>query len=297
MADGKFKAWDTNGALLVDTTKISYGLVLAGNMYYLDTWRRWQLRSAQLDPNDPSNYAQTNPMDGIFGFSIANVNMPIVFVYGSGVFVGSSRNGNITTFYYAFANTDTRFYCYDIMTYIGAGAGMKCFADTPTQECTFNSRMIPLNIVSKVQYPAPPPPNQLGTYNVPFNGASKSYERPWSSNPVNNLVARLPVTLGGSAYAACSSFSRSMAAGRHDNMSPPGGASGGTPMYSGYMGQLDGVYGVGGGIHIVAIDAPRTQMIAPSTAVIQAYTGIPQDKFPVALVIDISALPFPYSVF
>jgi hypothetical protein len=68
-------------------------------------------------------------------------------------------------------------------------------------------------------------------------------------------------------------------------------------MYSGYMGQLDGVYGVGGGIHIVAIDAPRTQMIAPSTAVIQAYTGIPQDKFPVALVIDISALPFPYSVF
>ena len=290
-----FQSWDDAGNLLFNTNNMTYGLVASGNLSRINNWYRWSLRSAQLDPNNPANYTQIGPYDAVFGFSVVNSIAPIAFINGEGMYAGSQRSGNVTTFYYIFSSANTRIYIFDVMRDIPIAAGMKCYADDAANTCTFNSAQVPLNIVAVHQCPPPSPPTSNNYYPMPISGGSKRYERLLPNNEYTSyMVVRCPIAIGANNYAVATTFSRSMSMGRHDSFSPLGGLN---LAYSNYMGAFDGCWGTAGGIVWAVTDAARTQMIPASTAIPNGYANIPQDRYPQALVVSIDNLPIPYSAY
>lgn len=294
MATG-FGAWTDAGEMLFDANNITYGLISSGTLERKAVWRRWSLRSAQLDPNDPSSYAQTSPIDVIHGFDVLDAVAPIPFIHGFGVYVGSQKVDNVTTFFYMFATPATKFYCFDTMRSPVLSAGLKCFSDDAANTCTFNSAQIPLNIVASVACPPPGPESPSGYWALPMAGCTRGFQRLLPNNEgAAYFVSRTVHTIGTGNYAVATNFSRSMAMGRHDSFSTPGGYS---PNYIAYMGAMDGAYGVAGGLHWVITDAARTQMIEASIVLPNGYGSIPRDRYPVAMAINIDNLPNPYSAF
>lgn len=123
-----------------------------------------------------------NYNDQVFGFSVANVTAPIVFIVGHGVFAGTSKAGNVTTFNYSDASAGTKYYCFDLMKDGGAGPALRTYKEDGT--LTFNSRQSPLNIVAAVRAPDPGPRQGVwhalvytGGYNERYNGTLTPYGR------------------------------------------------------------------------------------------------------------------------
>lgn len=296
-----FAAYKEDGTQMFDAQFISYGLRRSGFMTLINTLPRYRFRSPGLDPNDPGSYAQTAPMDPVYGFSVAGVVAPIVFIEGIGRFAGTSFDNGVTTFMYSLANENTKFFYFDTMRDFVIGAGLKTFRDTPGNELTFNSAMVPLDIDHSISYPLPGPAYPAGStfYAQPLGPTGlKSWIRP-TGNPshASCMAIKVNIDLGPYTYAAVSSFGRVWGQGRQDNMSTPidPGAERGEALVAS-MSASDGVFGRQGGITIIAADAVRTSMNGWNTYGAGVYWDVPIDRIPTALVIRSDVLPFPYSV-
>ena len=285
---------DVTSEVMLDSTKIAYGLIAAGYMTQYTTWSRWQLASPQLDPTDPGNYNQTAPTDIVWAFSVVGCITPMAFVHWPGVFVGSSRDGNVTTFFYILGSATSRVYVYDTMRQ-GATAGMKCYADDAANTLTFNSAQVPLNIVAMVPAPLPGYTGYPGDPNpyTPYAGASVDWYRTLGSGAVYRAFRyNHPVNVGSTAVNM--TFRRTMAGGKQDQSTPPDPIN--AWAYQNYLGYSEGCYGGANQITFLACDAPRTQMILNSLALVNRFL-VPTDRLPVAIVIAIDNLPFPFSAF
>lgn len=293
MATSQFDARLDTGELLFDTNYLTYGLVKADFMEEVRYWPRWSLSSIDLNPNDPASYSQTQALDPIYGFSVVGAVSPIVFIQGSGVEYGSSKLGDVTTYYFAKAGPGTKYFCYDRMQDFGPSAGLKTFADDEANTLTFNSIQPPLNIVAFLTPPAPAR-NSLGNYSHVYTGASKNFSRaPGVTKGTAYLTDSFSMPVGTAGYAASITFSRTYSIGRHDT-SPPRAAAPNMAASS-YLGGMEGCFGTATGVTFIAIDAPRTQMIVGSNAIPTQYGDVPS-LLPNALVIKADALPFPYDV-
>lgn len=285
------KLWKEDGSLLFDTEKITYGLLKSGNMAFLLNWPRLDYRSANLPPNAPSSYAESSVVDAIHGFTVEGAIAPIVFIVGTGISCGSSKTGSTTTFYYIGASPSTKYYYFDTMRNSLSGAGLKCYSEDGT--LTFNSLQYPLNIVTTVRAPAPPKPlsqPNLVTYSVPFEGASRLATR-FINTGVFYCVSRVFIPIGSGEFATATTFSRSFGQGAMDNMT----AGGTFPARSSQQAHMDGAYGAEGGIYFMSCDAARTTMYWGAQITYNAYFDIPTDRYPEALVIRTSNLPFPFN--
>ncbi|ENB9666612.1 hypothetical protein ABJB81_005008 [Pseudomonas putida] len=285
------KVYKEDETLLFDTGKITYGLLKSGYLSFQVNWPRLDHRSLQLPPDQGSSFSESATVDAIHGFSVIGAIAPIVFISGSGISCGSSKDGDTTTFYYIGASPSTRFYYFDTMRNTLTGAGLKCYDEN--EVITFNSLQRPLNIAAVIQAPPPPAPtmsNGQALYGVPFAGASKVGMRFISSGPFY-CVARVFIPIGAGEYAASTTFSRSFGQGRMDSMAVPGNPF---PAYVYMQAQMDGAYGATGGIYFMACDAARTTMVQ-STSSPNFYFDLPTDRYPQALVIKIDSLPFPFN--
>lgn len=292
-----FMAYDDSGNLIINTDYIAYGLLASGNMYHIADWQRWYLRSANLDPNNPGNYALTEACDRMYAFTVYNAIAPVAFVHGKSLFYGMFRSGNATTFIYALARPGCKVYVFDLMREAAIGAGMKCYADTAANPCTFNSRQVPLHVVGAYQPPPPyiPYPNAPNFISTMYTGGYRAWADA-ENGLMWNYTSNFTQSVGPGNFAATLSFSRSFAAGRQEDMGSPGSSGKQAYAYVSYMGHMDGVYGTANGIEFISMDSPRTNMIIASTASVNSYTGIP-DRTPTAVVINIDNLPFPYTAY
>ncbi len=273
MAAG-LRVYKENGSLLLDTEKITYGLLKSGYLSQLTTWPRLFYRSDNLDPNDPSSYQEGNPRDPVFGFSVNGAVAPIVFITGPGSTSGASKSGDVTSFYYLGADASTKFYYFDTMRNTETGAGLKCFSQGG--ELTFNSLQYPLNIIASVQAPLPGPtiPNTSGQRFSPYAGGSVSV----SSS--NGPLAEVLVPISGGEFAASITFTRSC------------GFSGDRP-YPYLCGLQEGAYGVSGGVRFMFRLGGRTTEYLRVGA--NTFLDLPTDRYPTALVIRTETLPFPFN--
>lgn len=295
----QLKVFKDNGQLLFDTALITHGLIKSGYMTYLQSWTRRELRSAQLDPNDGSNWfpsvanSSESYADSLHGFTVYNAQSPIVFITGSGCLNGSSVSGNATTFFYSNADANTKFYCFDLMAdNIPGSPYFKTF--NLSGRITFNSLQPPLNVVGGVQAPGPGAVDQYGRYLTCYSGGANRTRQ--AQGVVNGVVNRGKVDsyvniplLAGVEYAAYLPWSRSV--GYADFMS---GGSSNFRMYSGG----EGAYGYYGGITFMFGASAGTNESKPFNqgySIPISFFNLPTDRYPVALFIKTSDLPFPYN--
>lgn len=283
-----------NGELLFDTALICYGLIKSGYMAYQQSWTRRLLRSAQLDPNDGSNWtpsavsSSTNFGDSLYGFTVNSTLSPIVFIVGTGCLVGSARSGSALTFFYTNSDTNTKFYCFDLMQdNIPGSPYLKTWTEGGV--LTFNSLQPPLNVVAAVQAPSPGAIDVYGRFATTYVGGYNVH-RQVSGGPNQNVTkvdSRVDIPLSqGIEYAAYLPWSRSC--GIADMY--PGNVFPFT-MYSG----SEGAYGRVGGISFMFGATAGTTQSYPNTAGwASSFFNLPTDRYPVALVIQTAALPFPY---
>lgn len=275
------KVFKEDGSLLFDTEKIAYGLLKSGYLSLQVSWPRLYMRSAELNPTDPSSWAENSGQsDRILGFSVTGAVAPIVFIAGDGSTCGSSRSGNVTTFYYTGATTSTKFYYFDTMRNDLSGAGLKCFREDG--ELTFNSLQYPLNIVATVQPPNPGAVIAPGSQyrRTPYLGGTVT-NGALIAGSAPNVVARVTVPIGAGEYAASIPFTRSC------------GLWGDQGYYPYTSTVQEGAGGVTGGVRFMFCVATRTtEYIGGATW--NLYFNIPSVK-PTALVIRTDDLPFPFN--
>lgn len=290
----QLRVYKNDGSLLFDTNYITYGLVKSGWMTYIHSWTRKILRSANLDPNEGSNWTTTTAQastsfgDQIHGFTVSNVSSPIVFITGSGCLVGSSVTGSTYTFYYTNADTNTRYYCFDLMANNIAGSPYLKTYDT-SGRITFNSLQPPLNVLAAIQAPAPGAIDRFGRYETCYYGGYNVQREAQAGQAAPKLDSRVNVPLAGEEYAAYLPWSRSCGiSDMWGNNAFPHVA------YSG----SEGCYGYNGGITFMFGATGGTTQSYPSTqgwALPASFYSIPTDRYPVALVIRTSSYPMPYN--
>jgi hypothetical protein len=277
----------STGEQLFDTSLIAYGLVKSGNMVYIESWTRRELKSAQLDPNDGGNWRESvTTTDGLacplFGFTVTNCQSPIVFIVGTGCLQGTTRSGNTMTFMYANADNNTKFYCFDLMANNFPGSPfLKTFKNDSTT--TFNSMQNPLNVVAAIQAPAAQTSGQV----LPYVGG---YGFRRSSAAVGGVSTglysaadyRVDISVGSGEYAAFLPWSRNAGISDVDSSS--------YPQYS----ISEGAYGRIGGISFM-FGASGACTQAPGPAIpVATFNSVPT-VYPTALVIATAGLPFPFN--
>lgn len=290
----QLRVYKDNGVILFDTNLISYGLIKSGYMSFLQSWTRKFLKSAQLDPNQGDNWTTTTAVgdavtgDQIYGFTVYNSTSPIVFITGSGCLVGSAVSGNAITFYYTNADTNTRYYCFDLMANnIGGSPYLKTY--DANGRITFNSLQVPLNIIAAVQAPTQGETDQYGRYKTVYTGGYNLKRANGQGAMGAKWESRVTIPLAGEEYAAYLPWSRSV--GISDL------TSGNAFPHTQYSGS-EGVYGYNGGIEFIMGATGGTTQAYPSVqnqAVPGSFFNLPTDRYPVALVIRTSSYPVPYN--
>jgi len=287
-----------DGSLLFDTNNITYGLVKSGYMTYQQAWTRRTLRSAQLDPSDGANWFPSNIQtslsfaDGLWGFTVTNAISPIVFIVGSGTLNGSSVSGSSITFFYSNADTNTKYYCFDLVSdNITGSPYLKTF--NSAGRITFNSLQPPLNIAGSYQAPVPGSLDQYGRYGTCYAGGSNRVRQAFYNSGGITYVGKvdsyidIPLT-AGVEYAVYLPWSRGGGIG--DFM------SGGTGTFLVYS-VLEGAYGRVGGISFMMGASAATTQSTPNNqgwSLYASFFNIPTDRYPVALYITTTNLPFPF---
>ncbi|MFJ7792341.1 hypothetical protein [Pseudomonas sp. NPDC096950] len=294
-----------NGQILFDTSLICYGLIKSGNMSLQQYWSRRHLRSAQLDPNDGANWtavvvvagngtpAQGSRSDQLWGFTVNNALSPICFITGSGTLIGTSISGGAFTFLYSNASTDTKFYCFDLMSDNLAGTTFIKIYDT-TSKITFNSLQPPLNVVGAYQSPAPPAAGAPdGNKYLTYNGGRVQKRQYMGGAPGGSLASQMDCIVdvslsSGVEYAAFLPWSRAATITETQEST-----TGGTIQYS----VVEGAYGRVGGISFMFGASAGTNEAVPSGVnyAPATYKNIPTDRYPTALYIQTANLPFPFN--
>ena len=279
-----------NGQVLFDTNLIVYGLVKSAYLAADETWPRKYLRSSNLDPNQGGSYEDSfRTGDQMFSITVSNARSPICFITGKGCLQGTYRSGDTIKFLYSGGGTGTKAYVFDLM---GELAGSPPYLKTRNQAgaITFNSLQVPLNVVNSIQAPAPSTVDQFNRYIHPFTGGSWQSIR-WQSattDPVAHYVVDIPLT-ANKEYAAFLNFSR-----------------GATGFWAGELtasnaqavGMSEGAYGRVGGISFMFGPAGATTNISISSisySIPGSVGGLPTDRYPTALVVETTILPFPYN--
>ena len=255
------------------------------------------LKSAQLDPTNGNNWdrsqirSDTRFGDGLWGFTVTDARSPIVFLHGSGCLSGTIKNGTSLTFLYSNATTDTRFYCFDLMSNSAQGSPyLKTYRESDGV-LTFNSLQPPLNIIHSISPPPPEPP--YGGYIPSTYLGGRTQSRQNMTGAPTNLSMQTDciydVDLGsGVTYATYLPWSRS--AGIYDIRSRD---------FRSY-GVHEGAYGRVGGISFIfGASAGTTEFIPrvglPGDPYYTSYASVPTDRYPIALSIDATNLPFPFN--
>ena len=284
-----------DGSLLFNTDYITYGLVKSGYLALAETWSRRYLRSANLDPNDGSNWsASTVAADGagdrVWSFTLANAQSPIVFLTGSGTLNGTARSGNTMTFYYSNASTSTRFYCFDLMSDNIAGSPPYLKMRRQDGTLTFNSLQVPLNIVGAYTPPGPSALNTFGRYYYAYDGGYNR-KRQYASGPApSQMDCGYDINLDpNTEYAACLPWSRSATV---METNPSDGYTGPATQYN----TVEGAFGRVGGISFLFGASAGTPQALPGgfNGIPASYSSIATDRIPQALVIKTANLPMPY---
>jgi hypothetical protein len=279
-----------NGSVLLDTQYIVHGLVKSAYLVADETWPRKYLRSSQLDPNQGSSYDDSSRAgDQMFSITIPNVNSPFCFITGKGCLQGSTRTGNTIKFYYSGASTSTKAYVYDLM---GDLAGSPPYMKTRNSSgaVTFNSLQVPLNVAFSIQAPAPASTDQFGRYLSPYAGGNWQLIRAQTASvdPVAHFVVDVAL-VAGREYAVFLNFSRGTTGYWASEM---------TGVNAQAVGMSEGAYGRVGGISFMFGPAGATTDISISSnsySIPGSVSGLPTDRYPTALVVETTILPFPYN--
>lgn len=278
-----------SGELLFDTTKIAYGFVKSGYMFYVDRWMRYFKRFTNTDPDAGSSWEPSASGDVIHGFSVTNAKSPIVFLVGRGTLAGTSISGNVTTFLYTNASTNTKCYVFDLMSDdIPGGPYLKTW--TPEGQITFNSLQRPLNVVAAIK-----PPGLAAGVGDGYGGNVNCYAGGFaamisdSATPQSaGWLCGIGITIEpGVEFAAYLPWSRGA---RCDYVFNRGGPT--------YFGVNEGAGGVVGGIEFIFGPSGATIngsfTFGPGYRAVPRWKNVPTDRFPEALVIRTAAYPFPY---
>lgn len=281
-----------DSSLLYDTRKISYGLVKSGYLAYVENWRQLRLRGINVNPDLGSSWVEQGvPGINQYGFTLENSKSPIVFLVGKGIVTGVKKTGNSETYLFASSSESTKYYCFDLMgddEVVGPGLKTR----DPSGEITFNSRQPVLNVIGAITAPkpGPTPPNtnasgRPGTAYIGGYNQRISYQTQSGCANVHSVVD-MPLD-GGVEYAAFLPWSRSC--GCVDVYAY--GSSGGD-----VYGVVEGAYGRVGGISFYFGGIGRTTQdhwVGPETEI--NYYLLPTDRYPAALVIKTTGLPFPFN--
>lgn len=280
-------ARNLNNDLLFDTRSISYGLVKSGNLTYVENWRRLRLRGINVDPNIGSSWVERGiPGDNQWGFTISNTISPIVFLVGKGVVTGVKVVDSTTkTFLFACADQNTKYYCFDLMrddSIIGPGLKTR----DVNNKITFNSRQVPLNVVAAIQAPVYGPLDSYGRPILTYvNGRNEIIQtRDSGAEGIIHCVVDIPLD-AGTEYAAFLPWNRGC--GIIDTLT-----------YSApeIYGVSEGAYGRTGGMSFMFGPPGRTTQDAWSQTrqSYVSYNAFPAERYPTALVIRTTNLPFPF---
>lgn len=280
-------ARNINNELLFDTRSISYGLVKSGTLTYVENWKRLRLRGINVDPNIGSSWVDRPVGDDQWGFTVSNTISPIVFLVGKGVVTGVKVvDSNTKTFLFACANQDTKYYCFDLMrddSIIGPGLKTRDI----NGNVTFNSRQVPLNVISAIQAPTYGPLDSYGRPILTYIGGRNeliAHNGPTTPG-ITHCVVDIPLD-AGSEYAAFLPWNRSCGI-----ISDVSGHSG-WDIY----GVSEGAYGRTGGISFMFGPPGRTTQ-DQWTQTRQSYISyhLLPVIYPTALVIRTNNLPFPFN--
>ncbi|WP_148308541.1 hypothetical protein [Pseudomonas rhizosphaerae] len=281
-----------DGTLLLDTQRITYGLVKSGRLTQGERWPRKYLRSIQLDPNNGQNWVDSPGLsDQVWNFTVPNAVAPMLFIVGNGTLNGSTISGNTITYFYLNADANTKVYAFDQMREMGSGPRLRC-RNVATGALTFNSYMVPLNVLAVVQAPTipgvPPPPYGSGVDNgsratTYVNGYNQDITYGNSQTVASVIYSKVDIPFANEEYAAHLTFTR----GATVQMQTPSGANF-------QFGLEEGCGGYTGGIRFMFGPAGGTPQQSSSGSWTLFY-GIPTDRFPTALVIRTSNLPFPFN--
>lgn len=293
---GKFEAYKSDGTLLFDTDRISYGLVKSGYLQLIERWPQKYLASIQLDPTDGGNYRNDAlPGEPIFGITIHNFRSPIVFLVGDGSPTGEVTSGSTKTLLFVGASTSTKAYVFDLMFDGGAITGMKCYRESDGV-LTFNSGQPPLNIIGAISPPALTPPSSSpqfpGFRGTPYSGGYNVHPGALISSDYPQIKGFGDVVLGSGEFAACITFTRSAGVCYGYNMGPPAGSNSGGRNY--YYGAQEGAFGIQGGVRFMFCKSAATTRVQFSNQG-SFWFDIPTDRVPQALVIKTASYPFPFN--
>lgn len=280
------KVFKEDGTILIDTTRITYGLVKSGYLAATTGWNRKQLKSAQLDPNNGANWEDSALVDSMWSISITGAQSPVVFLAGEGLLQGVSVSGTTTTFIFSSASTSTKAYIFDLMANALSGPGLKCYAEDGT--LTFNSLQITLNVVAAVQAPAKGAASANGA--APAGSVVTTYAGGYNVKVANagatagvppQVLSKVDISLGAEEFAAYLPYSRTCGVWDQNNNN--------SAAFS--YGMVEGACGYVGGVRFMF--GPSGASTVANTTFGTIYLSVP-DVFPVALVIRTSNLPFPF---
>lgn len=279
---GNFVAYRENDqALLFDTERICYGLKKSGYLQLVEYWPVKSLRSAQLDPNNGANWRDGAAIWPVYGIALNSWSSPMAFLVGDGSPCGEKLENGVKTLLFIGASENTKCFVFDLMSDEGPITGMKCFKENGGV-LSFNSSQPPLNVFASVRAPDPGPQVASGSdyrYTAYSGGYNSIYRSGYAV-----IKSYVDVPLGGGELAACISFTRSAAC--NGSYSGLGGTE--------YSSQ-EGAFGYAGGVRFMfTIAAAGTASIVGGFPY-NYWRQIPVDRFPTALVVRTSGLPFPFN--
>lgn len=277
----------TNGQILLDSSKITYGLIKSAYLTQGELWPRKYLRSLQLDPNNGQNWAEyaNGTGDRQWTITVYDCVAPIIFLVGDGCLNGISASGTTRTYIFGNASASTRAYVFDQMRDMGSGPRLR-MRNANNGRITFNSFMVPLNVIAAVQAPGLGQPYNPQRPNERVTAYAGGYNEQISTGSVNGqngmfiAYSKVNIGLGGEEYAVHLPYTRG------------GNAVDGLAYYA----VIEGAYGYNGGVTFMFGPAGGTPVSASGWGNgTHLFSNILEDRLPVALVTRTSNLPFPFN--
>lgn len=143
---------DTNETI-IDTNYIHYGLLASGSPSSREVWYGKILRGINSPPDKASSWVNSGTYtDNIYAFTASSCVAPIIYVVGQCFLEGVEVSGASFTWLFSGVVGTVKVYVFDHMRAGGSGPVLR--ASDTVGNVTFNSRMVPLNVLGTVSAPA-----------------------------------------------------------------------------------------------------------------------------------------------